>query len=97
MSNDTNYTPYSSLEELLDDLLAENPESPLWQQREEVNAQINRSLRRLKAALEGRLGRVLSNDEFKALFVQRIRGRNYSSVVLEADEWAKQIEQAPAE
>src|SRR5882762_9505951 len=97
MSDDITNISDEALQTLLDEWLDANPESPLERKRAEANTQINRALKRLKAALEDRLGRVLSNDEFKALLVQRLRGRELSNVILELDEWAKELEQAPAE
>jgi hypothetical protein len=93
MSDETNYSPYKSLEALLDDWLAKYPESRTWQDRAEVDAQISRSLERLKAALEKQLGHSLSAPQFKALLLERLGAHTVPSLKQALDEWTKELEQ----
>src|ERR1700722_8825338 len=88
MPDDTKYTPYESLEELLDDWLADNPESSM----QRVQAEMRRSLERLKAALEKQRGHSLSKQEFKTLVAKRQQLRKSPNSPQAFDEWTKELE-----
>ncbi len=93
MADDMNNISPKALQVLLDEWLAANPESPLWQQRAEIEAQIDRSLKRLKAVLESRLQRVVSEQEVTKLLQKRLKAYKGSNLIQALQAYVAELEQ----